>query len=297
MLKIFSIFTSKSVLLVVWSMLLGELKAQELNYSLPIVYSFSFQPLFHNPAGYSENKSEVNANFHSYRGDFSDINNTYIAGIYNINKQRAIGGLFLHEATSDFFKRSRAYAIYQEAININTKFWIRAGAQLGVINFNMASVGFGPGGSDWNYDAAIAFNFGNNTFQGGFILQQLSNAELQPIIYTFTLNRYTEIFGKYLFELSPQLTYIPEIRYQQNSNYDLYLLSNTIDYSNLAGINTTWNINQGYSVLGYYNAYNSGSDNSYRFFMAYFFPLASSLKNIDAQQYELGVKIELKKKK
>lgn len=296
MLKVFSIGTSKSIALVVCYMLFGGLKAQELNYSLPLVYSFSFQPLFHNPAAYSENQSEINGNFHSYRGDFSDVNNTYLSGIHNINKQRAIGGLFLHEATSDFFKRSRAYVIYQEAININHDFWIRAGAQLGLINFNMASVGFGPGGSDWNYDAAVAINFGNDVFQGGFILQQLSNAELQPIIYTFTINRYTEVFGKYKFDLSPQITYTPEIRYQQNTNYDLYLLSNTLDYNELAGVNATWNINNGYSILGYYNAYNSDSSNGYRFFMAYFVPLSTSLKNIDAQQYELGVKIELKKK-
>ena len=273
--------------------------AQELDYRLPFVNSFSLQPILYNPAAKSEADLELNGNFHSYTGDFSDVNATYLSGLYNLNKpskhhkkisQRAIGGLMLHETTSDFFKRTRIYGIYQESVNVSKEFWIRLGAQLGVVNFNLTSLGFGPGGSAWNYDAAVAINFGNKNMRGGFVIQQLANSELTPIVYTFVLNKYNELFASYRFELSPYLSYIPEIRYQQNINSDIYLFSNTFDFKKLAGINATLNVRNGASFLGYYKYEN------YQVFASYFLPIAAGLKEIDATQYELGVKIKINQK-
>ena len=277
---------SNSIHVLVCCLFFQSLEAQTLEH-LPLVNSFSFQPLFYNPAAGTDAPFELNANFHSYTGDYSDVNATYISALYNFNSsqeksKRAIGTLFLHEATGDFFKRTRGYILYQEQANISQNFWVRAGAQVGLVNFNLVSIGFGPGGSAWNVDAAVALNVGGDKWSAGFVLQQFPNSTLKPIVFTFELQPYQEWFINYKVDLSTLVSYQPSLRVQKLANENVFLISNTIEIDEQYGVNGTWNWDKGVAVLGFYKVRN------YKFFASYFTPLSQNLKHVDTMQFELG---------
>lgn len=268
--------------------------AQENNNSFPITNTYSLQPLLFTPAASSTQKTIFQGNYHGYLGSFSDINQTYLSALHQLNTPRYIGGLLLHERTSDFFKRTRLYGIYQEEISLTKQLWVRAGVQVGIINYTMESMGFSPGGSAWAGDMGIGISLGTNKFKTGFAIQQLANSTLQPIIFTYVLNRYTELYAEYSIELGPNINYIPGVRMQLNEIENIQLLSNTIDYKQMHGANVTWNIDNGFSVTSYITLMSLNS--SYKIFFSYFSPLSTELKKIDAQQYEMGVNIILQKK-
>lgn len=272
------------------------LKAQNVSYDLPFSANYSVQGFLYNPSFLNTNDLTIAAQHRSYTGSFSDVNYNSIYALKNLKKKRGIGINIQHENTSDFFTRSRFYGIYQKTIDLSKNTTLTGGLQAGLVNFQMIPLGFSAGGSAWNYDLGIGFHLQSTKYTAGIVIHQIPDISLTPIIYEFDLHRFTEVYASYKLDLALRWKYIPEARCRFTPEADLYSFSNTLEYYEKHGINSTVTLNRGASFLGFYTFGNSENSQNYKVFFGYFFPFQKELKNLDAQQYELGVNLFFNKR-
>lgn len=271
--------------------LFGNFKvfSQNVSYDLPLINNIQYQPFFANPGFRHKDQTTFLGNFHSYLGAFSDVNYTNMALIRALNEKRALGASFLHEATSDFFSRTRIYGVYQEHVNLYDETYISAGIQAGVINFNMKALGGTAGGSAWAPDVGIGVALSNPRYQAGISLRQISKPRLRPIEFEFQLNRLLETNFSYKFELSPFVSYIPEIRFRVHEAESPVNVSNLIEFYEQFGIGANYIYQKGIAFSASYRS-KEGENRGIQAFVSYFFP-GNNLKFVDAYQIEFGLNL------
>lgn len=275
--------------------LFGNFKvfSQNVSYDLPLINNIQYQPFFANPGFRHRDQTTFLGNFHSYLGAFSDVNYTNMALIRALNEKRTLGASFLHEATSDFFSRTRIYGVYQEHVNLYQETFISAGIQVGVINFNMKALGGTAGGSAWAPDIGIGVTISNPRYQSGISLRQISKPRLRPIEYEFQLNRLLETNFSYKFELAPFVSFIPDLRFRVHPDESPFNINNQIQLYDQLGFAVNYFYQRGISCSASYRS-KEGDSKGFQFFVSYFFP-GNNLKYVDAYQIEFGLNLYFNK--
>lgn len=267
---------------------------QTIAYDLPFVQSSALQNGFHNPAAKVNSSLEFSGNFHALVGSFSDVNNTLLLVNYKLKESRALGAYFTNEKTTDFFSRTRLYLAYQEQIELSRQSTLTAGIRLGAVNFVMEPVGFTSGGSDWGMDLSAGIELNSNNFKLGVVGNQLTNTTLRPILFEFELKRFFELYAQHHFDLTPKISYKPELRARLNILNDLFILSNVITYNEQYGINLSWSITEGVFFQGFVS-YEGSKGHTVKVLFSFFQSIPTTLRRQNTQQIEFGLNIDLGK--
>lgn len=267
-------------------------EGQTSSYDLPLTQTAPLQRTLVNPAAQVKSTLEFKGNYHAFLGSFSDVNHTLLLINYKLKESRAIGGYFANEKTSDFFSRTRLYLSYQEQIELSKNTILSAGIKIGAVNFVMEPVGFTTGGSDWGADLSAGLELATTNFTLGVAAHQLPNTILQPILFEFELNRFFDLYSSYVITLTPKITYEPEIRVRLNTLNDIYMISNVISYDEKHGVNVSLSMTEGMIFQGFIT-YKTNNGHMSRLICSFFQPLQVSLKKLNAQQFEMGLNIDL----
>lgn len=185
--------------------------------------NFIVSPHIINPSSFKE---EVTIDFlyKNKTGLFNDLRSIY-AGLIVPSNKRNFGFKIFSQQETLMFSKTKAHLSYAVKIEFNKRFnWV-LGSQAGISNIYFGSSNASSGGSDSNFDISFASTMSYEKLKWALILHQITNANLMPIDYIFSLRPYLESYVLYQFDLGSllKLNTAYKILYQSNFYNDLNL--------------------------------------------------------------------------
>lgn len=181
--------------------------------------AFSFNP----STSFSDDELKVNLAFRNRFQDFSAIRSFYSLLTLPVNNSQTTFFELVSDQLGPHFQKNRLYLGYALGIDINDDLKTSLGFSGGVVNYNMKPTSGSSGGSDFGTDASVGVSIEHSSGVGlGMSLQQFLNREIQPIDYSFTLERFAEVQLSYKKEVNDEFKTEVLVRAFSDKSYALY---------------------------------------------------------------------------
>lgn len=231
----FSFFLPLLVMILILSMITVSLAQKTILFN-PRLDHFLINKGGSIPSSYAKDSLFSSINYKNRMGVLSDIRDIYFDIATSINNSHIIGAKLYSEQETSLFTKSKIEAIYAFTVPINENLNWALGTQFGGANINFGSTGASVGGSDWSFDIAVSTTIQYKKIEWGIAMLQLPNSKLQPLDYTFLLERYFNSYISSPFNLSPNWVLETGFEIQQGNNFSLWSLDNKLQYNSSYGL-------------------------------------------------------------
>lgn len=186
-------------------------------------------------SSYSKDSLFSSINYKNRLGVLSDIRDIYFDVTTAINDAHILGVKLYSEQETSLFTKSKIEAIYALTIPLHKNIKWALGSQFGGANINFGGTEASAGGSDWAFDISVSSTVQYKKIEWGIAMLQLPNSKLQPINYTFLLERYFDSYISTTFELYPFWEMETGFEIQKGNNLSLWSLDNKLTYKDQYG--------------------------------------------------------------
>lgn len=190
---------------------------------MPDTYDQFFQNYYLiNPANIDTSQIMLHMGHKSQLGVFRGVKQTYFDANFRIksnslNNRHYVGVQLFNNGEGDYFNKNRAYGRYSFDIRLSERYYLSAGASLGMVNYAFKATQSSAGGSDITYDGNLGLWLVGNRLKVGSSMQQVFQRTLSPIGQQFVLRRQYNANLIYSFFINPYVELTAHLWYKYNT--------------------------------------------------------------------------------
>jgi hypothetical protein len=149
-----------------------------------------------------DSKISIDLGNQYYSGLYNKIENHYFLASVNLNAKDSartrnnLGLKAANEKEGDFISRPKIYLSYAWHIRLSEKYYLGAGANVGLVGYIYKATNVSGGGSATVPDAELGISFYGNGYTLGISANQLFNKQIQPKELTFKWHRFLSLYAE-----------------------------------------------------------------------------------------------------
>ena len=185
------------------------------------------------PSSYYGDSLFTSVYYKNRTGVLSDLRDFYADIITTYHSKHTFGAKIYSEQETSLFTKNKIEAIYALQLKLNRHIVWSLGTQFGYANISFGASDASAGGSAWAFDGAISSTIKIQKTEFALALHQLPKNQLQPIQYTFVLQRYLESYLCRDFQLSPHFDLTSGISLKINTSFHILEFDNKLSYDKI----------------------------------------------------------------